>query len=162
MPRVRLTLPVALVVFVAGGLAGSLGIAVVQAHGGGASLVHACVNNGSGSVRIVSPSGTCHPNETALDWNQQGETGPQGAPGLSGYQIVSVVENDALPVNGDAHLVAECPEGKKVLGGGYVAPSVLDTAPLSRPDGDGAWRVDFHSNGGSGAISVYAICALVD
>jgi hypothetical protein len=46
-----------------------------------------------------------------------------------------------------------------VIGGGYVVPSVLDTAPLSRPEGNYAWRVDFKSNGGSGDASVYAICA---
>jgi hypothetical protein len=56
--------------------------------------------------------------------------------------------------------VATCPSGKRVLGGGYVAPSGLDTAPLSRPEGDNGWRVDFKSNGGSGDASVYAICAV--
>ena len=31
--------------------------------------------------------------------------------------------------------------------------------PLSRPEDDNGWRVDFKSNGGSGDASVYAICA---
>ena len=45
-----------------------------------------------------------------------------------------------LPTNGTTSVVATCPSGKRVLGGGYVAPSKLDTAPLSRPEADNAAR----------------------
>jgi hypothetical protein len=44
---------------------------------------------------------------------------------------------------------------------GYVAPSVLDTASSSRPEGDNGWRVEFKSNGGMGEAAVYAICVSV-
>ena len=100
------------------------------------------------------------------------QTGPQGVPGpagatgpsgLSGYEVINNVQNGALHVGGNVDLVATCSAGKKVLGGGYVVPSVSDTAPLSRPEpGNTAWRVSFHSNGGSGAVSVYVICAFVN
>ena len=77
---------------------------------------------------------------------------------MSAYEIVNT--RGQLPANGTVQVVATCPSGKRVLGGGYVAPSASDTAPLSRPEGDNGWRVDFKSNGGSGDASVYAICAM--
>ena len=87
----------------------------------------------------------------------QGSPGPSGPAGVSGYEIINTHGN--LPMNGTASVVATCSSGKRVLGGGYVAPQVGDMAPLSRPEGDNAWRVDFKSNGGSGDASVYAVCA---
>ena len=78
---------------------------------------------------------------------------------MSGYEIVNTL--GTLPMNGTTSVVATCPSGKRVLGGGYVVPSELDTAPLSRLEADNARRVDFKSNGGSGTASVYAICAAV-
>jgi hypothetical protein len=76
---------------------------------------------------------------------------------MSGYEIVNT--HGTLLANGTIQVVATCPSGKHVLGGGYVVPEVGDTTSLSRPDGDNGWRVDFKSNGGSGDASVYAICA---
>jgi hypothetical protein len=76
---------------------------------------------------------------------------------VSGYEIINTM--GTLPTNGTVSVVATCPLGKRVLGGGYVVPSEADTAPLSRPEADNAWRVDFKSNGGSGTASVFAICA---
>ena len=112
----------------------------------------------------VAPALVSAAHETALTWNQSfGGRGRGFCCGFSGYEVINNVQNGALQVGGDAELVATCSAGKKVLGGGYVVPSVLDTAPLSRPEpGNTAWRVGFHSNGGSGAISVYAICAFVN
>jgi hypothetical protein len=73
---------------------------------------------------------------------------------VSGYEIINTM--GTLPTNGTVSVVATCPLGKRVLGGGYVVPSEADTAPLSRPEADNAWRVDFKSNGGSGTASVFA------
>jgi len=87
----------------------------------------------------------------------QGSPGPSGPAGVSGYEIINTM--GTLPTNGTILVVATCPSGKRVLGGGYVVPSETDTAPLSRPEADNAWRVDFKSNGGSGTAPVYAICA---
>ena len=131
-------------------------------------VVHACYKN-NGAIRVVNSAANCKANETALTWSR---TGPQGVPGpagatgpsgLSGYEVINNVQNGALQVGGNVDLVATCSAGKKVLGGGYVVPSVSDSAPLSRPEpGNTAWRVSFHSNGGSGAVSVYVICAFVN
>ena len=87
----------------------------------------------------------------------QGGPGPSGPAGVSGYEIINT--HGTLPLNGTVQVVATCSSGKRVLGGGYVVPNEVDTAPLSRPEGDNGWRVDFKSNGGSGDASVYAICA---
>jgi hypothetical protein len=40
----------------------------VYAHGGDPTLIHACVNNSSGEVKIVDANASCKHNETALDW----------------------------------------------------------------------------------------------
>jgi hypothetical protein len=69
--------------------------------------------------------------------------------------------HQTLPLSGSIEVTATCPTGKRVIGGGYVAPSVLDTASSSIPEGDTGWRVEFKSNGGNGDASAYAICASV-
>jgi hypothetical protein len=38
------------------------------AHGGDPSLIHACVNSSSGTIKIVGPDTTCKPHEQAVDW----------------------------------------------------------------------------------------------
>jgi hypothetical protein len=117
-----------------------------------------------GSQGIPGPQGAAGPSGTEGPQGTAGSQGPQGVPGapgpagVAGYEIVNT--HGTLPANGTVQVVATCPSGKRVLGGGYVAPSASDTAPLSRPEGDSGWRVDFKSNGGSGDASVYAICAV--
>ena len=52
----------------------------VSAHGGDTTRIHACVKQ-DGTLRIISATGTCKPNEIALDWSI---VGPQGLPGTPG------------------------------------------------------------------------------
>ena len=49
----------------------------VFAHGGDVNLIHACVNNSSGTLKIVGPNASCKNNETALDWGIVGPAGPR-------------------------------------------------------------------------------------
>lgn len=63
--------------------------ATVHAHGGEASLIHACVKK-SGALRIISPTATCNANETPLDWHIQ------GSPGASSFPITC--PPDSVPV----------------------------------------------------------------
>ena len=98
-----------------------------------------------GTQGAAGPSG---PQGTPGSQGPQGAPGTPGPTGMSAYEIVNT--RGQLPANGTVQVVATCPSGKRVLGGGYVAPSASDTAPLSRPEGDNGWRVDFKSNGGSG------------
>src|SRR3990172_1289184 len=58
--------------------------AVAYAHGSDLALIHACVNNNSGEIKIVGANETCRQNETPLDWNIQGPPGPQGIQGAPG------------------------------------------------------------------------------
>ena len=50
---------------------------------------YACVNNASGTIKIVEEDQECHKNETLISWNQRGpkgEQGEQGEPGPQGEQ----------------------------------------------------------------------------
>jgi hypothetical protein len=49
-----------------------------------AGVINACVNNSSGTLKIVSATDTCPTNWTALSWNQQGPEGLTGATGATG------------------------------------------------------------------------------
>lgn len=80
-----------------------------------------------------------------------------GSTGASAYQRVN--NSGMLPRRGSVVVVASCPAGKRLIGGGYVLPSTFATAKSSRPKGTHAWRVDFKSYGGSGEATAYAICA---
>jgi hypothetical protein len=161
------------------GLVASLAIVIVAAVQAAipdpSGAIHACYRS-NGNLRLVDKS-SCTSGETALTWNQTGPQGPAGTPGpqggpgpqgqpgkpgpagVAGYQIINTRET--LPLNGSIEVTATCPTGKRVIAGGYVAPSVLDTASSSRPEGDKGWLVEFKSNGGTGEASVYAICVSV-
>jgi hypothetical protein len=53
------------------------------AHGGDVTKIHACVDH-AGNIKIVGASATCKSNETAVDWNIQGDKGDKGDQGLPG------------------------------------------------------------------------------
>lgn len=61
-----------------------MSVTLVSAHGGNTALIHACVNNTSGEIKIVNPNVNCPNNYRALDWNIQGPTGQQGPIGPVG------------------------------------------------------------------------------
>jgi hypothetical protein len=94
----------------------------------------------------------------------KGDKGDKGDPGLaggvSGYELVSL--NGYLPAGGYAHVTANCPAGKKALGGGY-STGVLMTLTQSFPTTNGAgW--DVHGKNTENVamnLTVWAICANV-
>ena len=59
-------------------------VTLVSAHGGNTALIHACVNNTSGEIKIIGANATCPNNYRALDWNIQGPVGQQGPIGPVG------------------------------------------------------------------------------
>ena len=61
-----------------------LSVTLVSAHGGNTSLIHACVSNSSGEIKIVGANANCPSNYRALDWNIQGPAGQQGPIGPAG------------------------------------------------------------------------------
>jgi len=71
----------------------ALGDTLVRAHGGNAHDVHACVDNATGAVVILSdnsgygnPDARCQQpsQQHALDWSVMGPAGPPGQPGPKG------------------------------------------------------------------------------
>ena len=57
---------------------------LVSAHGGNIALIHSCVNNTSGEIKIIAANANCPSNYRALDWNIQGPAGQQGPIGPAG------------------------------------------------------------------------------
>ena len=125
-------------------------VTIVNAHGPGPTtgIIHSCVKS-NGDIKIVEATATCNNNETTLDWNGQGVPGPTGPAGVSGYEVVlnesapTVVIPDAIYLAG-----AQCPDGKKVLGGGgaigfglFAETVVIQSYPSSETD----WQVVYHS-----------------
>jgi hypothetical protein len=151
-------------------LAGFAGATVAVAHGGDPDLIHACVKP-SGLLRIVDADATCHPSEQPLDWNI---SGPPGADGVSGWEIVQSGEFTLEP-NSSVELFAECPAGKRPIGGGFSkAPSTPDSPPgmeivSSFPaffefEGNlnSGWVVHALNRGSANAlVQAWAVCAFV-
>lgn len=159
----------------------------VHAHGGDITLIHACVNNTSGEIKIVGVNVTCASNYRALDWNIQGPagspgpmgpagpagtqgpqglTGPQGPAGISGLEVVTV--NSGTQVAARIDVFVECPAGKHVLGGGYgTIGNNLDTSIAANgPYGPYQWVVtavtnDYPNVRSGWSVQAYAICANV-
>ncbi len=63
-----------------------------------------------------------------------------------------------MPRYGSVVVVAACPSGLRLSGGGYKLPSALSRAASSKAEGTNAWRVEFKSLGGAGKAMVYATC----
>jgi hypothetical protein len=150
-------------------------------------------NEGALRVIDTDKGQACRANELAVDWNQKGakgdagpqgpkgdpgpqgpkgdpgiqglqgpkgDTGPQGPPGepgaARGYEIVQASSQNAFAV-------AQCPDGKKVLGGGGSA-GADDVLQGSAPIDDGhAWGVvrEVLDPPIDGSVTAWAICAEV-
>ena len=59
-------------------------VTFASAHGGNTALIHACVNNTSGEIKIIGANANCPNNYRPLDWNIQGPAGQQGSIGPAG------------------------------------------------------------------------------
>lgn len=93
-----------------------------------------------------------------------GPAGPEGPPGLSGYEIVEVERTiTSAPGDEGTFVTATCPDGKKILGGGYSSGGFF-TFLNSSPVGDNAWQVlavNRHTATFTATVFVRAICAVV-
>ena len=96
-----------------------------------------------------------------------GKTGKTGPVGLSGLALVST---DTATDSSDKGATADCPSGKRALGGGAaLASGPTDKIALTRsaPTGNppAGWRAAaIEVNGGTGdtwQLTVYAVCAKV-
>jgi hypothetical protein len=121
----------ALVVF----LSGSAVVAYATAP---PSEIYACVNNSSGTIKVISATGTCGSNEIKLVWNTQGpqgvpgpqgptgaigaagpqgETGPQGIPGPQGATGMAGAQGPAGPQGATGPTGATGPQGAPGISG---------------------------------------------
>lgn len=90
----------------------------------------------------------------------RGATGPQGPAGVSGLVIVEAETTE--DTTNEKFEEAECPPGKRVLGGGAnvtgdYASVALD---LSGPESNTSWSAAAHEHAVAGpwGLQVYAIC----
>src|SRR5688500_18745933 len=88
-PRIAIAQVPGVVLGVLIGASAAGGVVLVQAHGGDASRIHACIRerdqDGEGrQLRIIGPTESGWSGETGSDWNSQGPAGPQGAKGDTG------------------------------------------------------------------------------
>ena len=148
-------------------------------------VIHGCYSvngakatNGTQLNIINSDAASCSKGKQAVTWNQTGQDGTDGAPGISGYErvarsfeYVAIAGRDQAPA-----LAIACPEGKKVLGGGgsvAIADAVGEPGDFgnvteSRPNSDTGWvirvaRVNgFIATGEVAYGNIYAICANVE
>ena len=79
----KLLSPKSLVAFVVI-LLSLVSVTYVSAHGGNVALIHSCVNNTSGEIKIIAATANCPSNYRPLDWNIQGPAGQQGPIGPVG------------------------------------------------------------------------------
>jgi hypothetical protein len=147
------------------GLLGASLTALISAHGGDSGIIHSCVNEASGTIKIVDANDSCHYNWDSLDWNMSGpqgvpgDAGPQGEPGMSGYEVVSTGFES---VGSGADLTANCPAGKVVIGGGAeVSDLALITASVPKADHTGWVARGFLPDPSEPFLDlqVHAICA---
>src|SRR6185369_526067 len=185
-----------------------MSVTLVSAHGGNIALIHSCVNNTSGEIKIIAANATCPSNYRSLDWNiqgpagqqgaigpvgpvgpvgplgpigpqgLQGEQGPQGLPGqpglpgtqgpagISGLETVRAFDGNRFTARLD--VIAECPSGKKVLGGGYSTSgnNLIIEIVANAPLGDSQWSVtavtsDYPNPRTDWSVYSFAICANV-
>jgi hypothetical protein len=96
-----------------------------------------------------------------------GPGGPQGPPGLSGLEVVSV----STPNNSQDEKVefANCPTGKKVIGGGVEVTGEVqaqNSVAVTRSDPNSAvqWEAQAHEHTPTSlawTLTVFALCAIV-
>ena len=176
-------------------LSGTLVGGVAQAEGmlhipGPDGVIHACYDD-NGKVRLTDPQlRPCRGDETPLVWNQtgpqgpkgdpgpQGPPGPQGSPGaagpagaagVSGYQqVTQSFNNFTLAAQTESVHELSCPDGKKVLGGGYLLFNAGGFLANNSdgPASDTQWAVSVFNPNTSGSVTIgtvtfYAICATV-
>ena len=164
------------------------GVAVASIPDAG-GVINGCYLKSGGTIRVIDASVTsCKASETAISWNQTGPMGPigltgppgpkgedglqgvqgiqgvPGASGVSGYELIRSAISTVTPGQlGSAF--AECPAGKKPVGGGYgvngpppfstyfSAPSInLQNEPVG-------WVASINNEGAENLIVfAYAIC----
>ena len=165
-------------------LAGGSTIALAAIPDSDDGEIHSCRNNITGNLRVIDQEAgqNCTAGQTELTWNQtgpqgpqgpQGEQGEQGAPGETGsletIRVINGAGQTPAPFISDEfftgyrlHLVALCPQGFVVTGGGYTtggSSAKIDTGiRFNQPiDSKGGWEVQLESSNPF-TLEVSAMC----
>jgi len=114
-----------------------------------------------GAQGLQGPAGAQGPAGPA---GPAGAAGPQGQPGLSG--VVTVMAQSASDSTADKFVDAQCPAGKRVVGGGAGLFGAGGSVALdeSWPLNDTTWRArgsEVNATGVSWYVRAYVICAAV-
>ena len=94
----------------------------------------------------------------------KGDKGDTGAPGLS---EVEIVKSTSVSNSSDKGVAANCPAGKKVIGGGGYTSTTTSTSvwvAISHPPTDTSWRaygIEASGYAGNWTVTAVAICAKV-
>jgi hypothetical protein len=99
---------------------------------------------------------------------EQGPAGPQGPQGVAGLSNVEIVTKVSGVDSSDKSITAQCPAGKKLIGGGATAHAVFGhpkelTLLASYPSGN-TWKAvarEASPYAGGWLLNAYAICANV-
>lgn len=85
--------------------------------------------------------------------------GPTGPSGATNKTIVTA-PNYAVPAGGNASITPTCPSGKKAVGGGFSAVTILQVTGSYPVSGAESWEVDVHNNSttASGEAHAYVVC----
>lgn len=97
------------VIALVGVLAGSVAYASIPGPDG---VIHGCRENNLGLITVIDSAATCPTGWTSVNWNQT------GAPGISGYEVVTVSSAASGAFDEERHATAQCPTGKIAIGGG--------------------------------------------
>ena len=98
------------------------------------------------------------------DKGDKGDKGDTGAPGLS---EVEIVKSTSVSNSSDKGVAANCPAGKKVIGGGGYTSTTTSTSvwvAISHPPTDTSWRaygIEASGYAGNWTVTAVAICAKV-
>ena len=106
-----------------------------------------------GPLGAAGPAGTAGPS---------GAQGPTGPAGISGYEVVTVQVEHPFE-SFDEIVVAHCPAGKKVIGGGYKLDPMVGRVQRNNPDsGNDGWYLWIDNLAlNTPTVAAYAICANV-
>jgi hypothetical protein len=74
-----------------------IGVTFALADGSPQLTYYACVNNSSGTIKIVSAATTCKHNEQKIEWNQAGPAGEPGESGGNGVSEAYVARTGVMP-----------------------------------------------------------------
>ena len=121
---------------------------------------------GTNTCPSSGPTGTQGPvGQTGLTGPQgpQGLQGQQGVPGVSGRQVVVSSSTQAVPKGSLITVVASCPAGKAVVGGGASTTSTNLSLMSEGPSSTTDWTVRFENittKSQSATVTATAICAV--